>query len=129
LIPIERFEEGRGTLCVVEDHDRPLFKIERVYWIFDVPADGVRARHAHRRQEELLVAARGSFTVHCDDGLVRSSYVLDSPDVGLLLPAMIFHHVDSFSPGALCLVLASGPYEVEEYVHDLDDFRELLSIA
>jgi dTDP-4-dehydrorhamnose 3,5-epimerase-like enzyme len=127
LIPIERFEEDRGTLCVVGNADRLPFEIERVYWIFDVPGGGVRAQHAHRRQHELLVAAHGSFTVECDDGAVRSSYVLDSPDIGLLLPAMVFHHVDSFSPGALCLVLASGPYELDEYVRDLDEFRELLS--
>ena len=97
-----------------------------MYWIFGVPAAGERANHAHRSQYELLVAARGSFTVHCDDGSVCSSHLLDSPDRGLLLPPMVFHHLEAFSEGALCLVLASGQYEHDEYVRDFAEFRDLL---
>jgi hypothetical protein len=101
--------------------------VRRAYWIFDVPPDRERARHTHREQDELLVAIRGSFVVHCDDGAVQSVFTLDSPDLGLLLPAMVFHHVDRFSPGAVCLVLSSGPYDASEFVHDLDEFRGLIA--
>ncbi len=127
LVPLGRVSEQRGTLCVAQVARHVAFEIQRVYWIFDVPAHGERAHHAHREQHELLVAARGSFTVHCDDGAARSTYVLDSPDTGLLLAPMVFHHLDSFSPDALCLVLASGPYQNDEYVHDRREFLELLS--
>ena len=101
------------------------FPIIRVYWVFDVPAGAERAGHAHREQQELLIAARGAFTVHCDDGEVRSAHRLDSPAVGLLLPELVWHHLREFSDGALCLVLASGPYVPAEYVTDYDEFRNL----
>ncbi len=127
VIPLGRIDERRGSLCVAQVGEHISFEIQRVYWVFAVPGEGERAHHAHREQHELLVAARGTFTVHCDDGDIRSSYTLDSPDAGLLLPPMVFHHLDDFSADALCLVLASGPYYASEYVHDYDEFRELMA--
>ena len=127
VIPLGRIDERRGSLCVAQVGEHISFEIQRVYWVFAVPGEGERAHHAHREQHELLVAGRGAFTVHCDDGNVRSSYTLDSPDAGLLLPPMVFHHLDDFSADALCLVLASGPYYASEYVHDYDEFRELMA--
>jgi mannose-6-phosphate isomerase-like protein (cupin superfamily) len=126
-ISLRRIDEPRGSLCVAEvGHDIP-FKIERAYWISDVPVDGMRANHAHREQSELLVAARGAFTVHCDEGDIQLDHRLDSPDEALLLPPKVFHYLDSFAPGSLCLVLASGPYDPGEYVNDYAEFSELIA--
>jgi mannose-6-phosphate isomerase-like protein (cupin superfamily) len=107
-------------------HEVP-FKIERAYWISDVPVDGVRANHAHREQSELLVAARGAFTVHCDEGEIRHAQRLDSPDEALLVPPKVFHYLDSFALGSLCLVFASGPYDPSEYVNDYAEFSKLIA--
>jgi dTDP-4-dehydrorhamnose 3,5-epimerase-like enzyme len=125
LIELKLVDEPRGGLCAAEAFREVPFEIKRVYWVFGVPSGGQRAHHAHREQQELLVAARGEFTVHCDDGRVRSVHRLASPASGLLLPEMVWHHLDEFSAGALCLVFASGPYDYDEYVHDYTEFREL----
>jgi mannose-6-phosphate isomerase-like protein (cupin superfamily) len=103
------------------------FDVQRAYWIFDVPIIGSRANHAHREQSELLVSARGAFTIHCDDGEVQTAYTLSSPDEALLVPPMVFHRLDNFAPGSLCLVLASGPHHPREYVTDYGEFRELIA--
>jgi dTDP-4-dehydrorhamnose 3,5-epimerase-like enzyme len=125
LIQLTLVEEPRGRLGAAEALGQVPFDIKRVYWVSGVPPGGERAHHAHREQQELVVAAQGAFTVHCDDGRVRSVYRLRSPACGLLLPEMVWHHLDEFSDGALCLVLASGEYDFDEYVHDYDEFREL----
>jgi dTDP-4-dehydrorhamnose 3,5-epimerase-like enzyme len=125
LVELGVVQEARGWLCVAETSTQVPFEIKRVYWVSGVPAGGERAHHAHREQQELLVAAQGGFTVRCDDGRVSSVYRLTSPATGLLLPEMVWHHLEDFSDGALCLVLASGPYDYDEYVHDYDEFREL----
>jgi dTDP-4-dehydrorhamnose 3,5-epimerase-like enzyme len=125
LIELTLVQQPRGWLCAAEGVSQVPFEIKRVYWISDVPPGGERAHHAHREQQELLVAARGAFTVSCDDGRVRSVYRLSSPATGLLLPEMVWHHLEEFSDEALCLVLASGAYDYAEYVHDRDEFREL----
>jgi hypothetical protein len=125
LVQLTLVEEPRGWLCAAEADGQIPFEIKRVYWVSGVPAAGERAHHAHRQQRELLVAAQGAFTVHCDDGQVRSVHRLNSPAYGLLLPEMVWHHLDEFSGDALCLALASGPYDSTEYVNDYDEFREL----
>jgi dTDP-4-dehydrorhamnose 3,5-epimerase-like enzyme len=125
VVPLGLIEEPRGSLCVAEAVRHVSFEINRVYWVFGIPPGGERAHHAHREQHELLVAVHGAFTVHCDDGHVRSVYRLDSPACGLLLPEMVWHHLHEFTPGAVCLVLASGPYDASEYVRHYDEFREL----
>ncbi len=101
------------------------FEVQRVYFVFDVPAGGERAHHAHREQHELLIAVAGGFEVHCDDGAVQTTFTLDRPETGLLLPPMVFHHLDRFSPGAVCLVVSSGPFDQSEYVTDYAEFRAL----
>jgi hypothetical protein len=118
VVPLGQVVEPRGSLCVVEASRHISFEIRRVYWVFDVPPEGERAHHALREQYELLVAARGGFTVHCDDGEVQTAYRLDCPAVGLLIPELVWHHLEDFSEGAMCLALASGPYDPVEYVHD-----------
>lgn len=118
-------EEPRGSLCVAEAFRDIPFEPRRVYWVFDVPPGGERAHHAHREQHEVLVAVNGAFTVHCDDGRVDTVYRLDSSVYGLLLPEMVWHHLDDFTAGAVCLVLASGPFDEREYVRDHDEFQTL----
>jgi hypothetical protein len=129
VVPLGQVVEPRGSLCVVEASRHISFEIRRVYWVFDVPPEGERAHHALREQYELLVAARGGFTVHCDDGEVKTVYRLDSPAVGLLIPKLVWHHLELFSVGAICLVLASGPYDPVEYVHDYEEFGRLVGRA
>jgi dTDP-4-dehydrorhamnose 3,5-epimerase-like enzyme len=125
LVPLRRVDDDRGSLCVAETLWHVPFEIKRTYWVFDVPRGGERGHHAHREQQELLVAADGAFTVHADDGRVRTVHRLDSPAHGLFIPEMVWHHLDDFSHNALCVVLASGPYDESEYIRDHDDFREL----
>jgi mannose-6-phosphate isomerase-like protein (cupin superfamily) len=129
LIPLGEVVEPRGSLCVAEASRHISFEIRRVYWVFDVPPGGERAHHAHREQHELLIAVQGGFTVHCDDGEVKTVYRLDSPAVGLLIPKLVWHHLELFSVGAICLVLASGPYDPVEYVHDYEEFGRLMGRA
>lgn len=37
LIELPRFNDPRGNLSFVEQHNQVPFKFERVYWIYDVP--------------------------------------------------------------------------------------------
>lgn len=129
LVQLRRVDEPRGSLCAAVVGEQVPFVIQRSYWVFDVPQRGERAHHAHRDQYEMLVAVSGRFTVHCDDGAVETTYTLDSPDMGLVLPPLVFHHLDGFSPGAVCLAFASGPYDADKYVSDYSQFRELVAAS
>jgi hypothetical protein len=52
--------------------------------------------------------------------------VLDTPGIGLFTNRMVWRDLDQFSENAVCLVLASEPYDPEEYIRSIDDWRDLL---
>src|SRR6266516_3719366 len=109
LVSLPRISEDRGSLCVAEVYSQVPFAIARAFWVFDVPSGQRRACHAHRAQQEFIIAARGSFSARVDDGTVRERYVLDAPDRGLFVPELVWLELTDFSPDAICLAFASGP--------------------
>lgn len=122
IIALPRHGSGRqGNLTVAENLP---FEIKRVYYLYDVPGGENRGEHAHRRLNQLIVAASGSFTVLLDDGVSRSEVFLNRPDVGLLLPHGIWHHLHDFSSGAVALALTSDLYCEEDYLRNYDDFKQ-----
>ena len=68
LIDFPKIEDPRGNLTFMEENNHIPFKLERVYWIYDVPGGQVRGGHAFIKQQELIVALSGSLDVLVDDG-------------------------------------------------------------
>ena len=122
LVDIPLVPDARGNLCFAEANRHVPFPIERVYWVCDIPEHTQRGGHAHRSVRELVVAAAGEFEVHCDNGSHRETFHLDDPSRGLLLAPEVWRQLDGFSAGAVCLVLASGPYDEDEYIRDYAEF-------
>jgi dTDP-4-dehydrorhamnose 3,5-epimerase-like enzyme len=122
-------KEDRGDLTYIEGARHIPFEIMRVYHVYDVPEGGARGGHAHRTLQQFLIAARGSFDVVVDDGKARQSFHLSDVDGGLYMPAMIWRELTNFSPGAVCLVLASKYYDETDYFHDYDVFQKAARIG
>lgn len=122
LIELPRVQDHRGSLTFVEGGRHVPFEIARVYYLYDVPRGAERAGHAHKQLQQVLIAVSGSFDVHLDDGRVKETIALRRADVGLRVGEMVWARVDNFSPGAVCLVLASQPYSEEDYYRDYGDF-------
>jgi hypothetical protein len=125
VIRLPQINDDRGSLCVVDAATHLPFAVARVFWVFDVPVTAWRARHAHREQHEFIIAARGLVTVEVEDGEMRGEFVLDSPDKGLFVPEMVWVELRDFSPDALCLCLASGPYLEDENLRSYDEYRRV----
>ena len=64
----------------------------------------------------------GSCKVTLDNGAEKKTFLLDDPGVGLFQDAYIWGTMHDFSPDCVLLVLASEVYDVEDYIHDYDDF-------
>lgn len=61
IINLPKNGDRRGNLSVIEENNHIPFKIERVFWIYDVPGGESRGGHACRETEEFIVALSGSF--------------------------------------------------------------------
>ena len=123
LIDLPKITDPRGNLTFIEGEHHVPFDIKRVYYLYDVPGGETRGGHAHRRLEQLIIAAMGSFEVVVDDGRERKSFFLNRSYYGLYIPNMIWRELENFSSGSVCLVLASEHYDESDYYRDYDEFR------
>ncbi|HET8804035.1 MAG TPA: FdtA/QdtA family cupin domain-containing protein [Aequorivita sp.] len=126
LIDIKKIRDRRGNLSVIEADFLP-YSIERVYYLYDVPSDAYRGGHAHKEQQEFLIALSGSFEVVLDDGENKKSILLNKPNKGLLIPTGIWRELENFSSGSVCLVLSSGKFLESDYIREYEDFKLLKS--
>ena len=127
VISLPHEERAGWTVVEVTCRRQVPFRIRRVYYVHSVAAGAERGGHAHRKLEELLVAVTGSFDLVLHDGRRSTTIHLDRPAVGVYIPRYSWRELKNFSPGAVCLVLASLPYEESDYVRDFEEFvRETL---
>ncbi len=124
LYDIPSFSDVRGDIGVIEFEKLLPFKIKRLFYTYGVDSLEVRGEHAHRRCEQFLVALHGSLNVIVDDAVNREEFVLDSPAVGLHLPAGCWGVQYKHSPDCVLLVLASEPYYNADYIRDYDAFLQ-----
>ena len=123
IIDLPKIGDKRGNLSLVEEFKHIPFKIERRYWIYDVPGGEKRGGHAYRENQEFIVALSGSFDVVLDDGKEKKLYSLNRSYYGLYVPKGWWRQMENFSTNALALVLASTPYTKEDYIYDYQDFK------
>lgn len=122
LYKIKGANDKRGELFFVQNGADIPFKIERCFWIKNVPEGETRGAHAHKTCGELIIAAAGQFTVDVTDGNQTESIVLDCSDVALYVPPYTWCELHDFTHDALCLCLASQPYIEEGYINDYDAY-------
>ena len=124
IIQLSRHFDARGNLSVIEEFKDIPFKIERTYWIYDVPGGEARGGHAYRENEELIVALSGSFDVVIDDGKEEKMCFLNRSYYGLYVPMGIWREMKNFSTNSLALVIASTKYDENDYIRDYQEFRK-----
>lgn len=122
LIDLPIITDPRGDLTFVEGGRHVPFSIARVYYLYNVPVDSQRGGHAHRMLEQVVFALSGSFRMKIDDGKNKSKVWLRNPTKGLYIKNMIWREMDKFSQGAVCMVLASHPYDEADYYRDYSEF-------
>jgi dTDP-4-dehydrorhamnose 3,5-epimerase-like enzyme len=126
LHELTQARDDRGSLVAAEVGGQVPFEPKRVFLVFDVPGTEVRGEHAHRRCHQFLICLRGSVNLIADDGESREEFVLDSNRIGLHLPPMTWGIQHAYSADAVLMVLASDPYDPDDYIREYDEFLEAL---
>lgn len=122
VINLPKFTDPRGNLSIIEEMKEIPFKIERSYWIYDVPGGESRGGHAYKENCEFIVAMSGSFDVHLDDGKEKKTFHLNRSYYGLYVPKGLWREMNNFSTNSLALVLSSTKYDVNDYIRDYQEF-------
>lgn len=122
LIELPRFVDPRGNLSFVQEFDQIPFKIQRVYWIYDVPGGESRGGHAFKQTEEFIVAMSGAFDVVVSDGNEKKVFSLNRSYYGLYIPYGLWRDIENFSTNSLALEFASTKYDRNDYIEDFNDY-------
>lgn len=123
-IKVQSFPDERGKLGVSDFGNNPKFTVRRLYYITDVPAEVSRGAHGHKKLEQVLYALKGSFRLSVTDGDKVDEVLLDEMSDGFYVPGGLWRKLDEFTNECVCLVLASLPYDKNDYIFDFDKFKE-----
>lgn len=125
-VHVQRFPEFSDLRGRLSSGDLPgegvPFTPQRWFMVYDVPSLHVRGEHAHRACEQFLICVSGQVMVAVDDGSNRAEVLLDAPTVGIYIPAGVWASQFRYDSDAVLLVLASLPYDPDDYIRDYDEF-------
>ncbi|WP_242927690.1 sugar 3,4-ketoisomerase [Pontibacter vulgaris] len=121
-------EQDFGFIASTQQASNLPFAVKRVFWTYATPAGVIRGNHANKTTQEVLIAITGSITVTADSGQGSIEFVLDSPSVGLYIPALCWTNLH-FSEGTVAVCLASTDFEESDYIRDYQDFRSIVAKA
>ena len=122
IIELPKYTDPRGNLSVIEELKDIPFKIERTYWIYDVPGGESRGGHAFKENEEFIIALSGSFDVVLRDGKDKQTFKLNRSYYGLYVPKGWWREMENFSTNSLALVLSSTKYHANDYIRNFEEF-------
>lgn len=122
IIELPKILDERGNLSFLEEGKHIPFKIERTYWIYDVPGGEVRGGHSYYQNQEIIIALSGSFDVVLNDGNEQKKFSLNRSYSGLYVPAGVWRHMENFSTNSLGFIVASTKFDEADYERDYDKF-------
>ncbi len=123
LLNFKKLSDPRGNLTFLQNPEQIPFKIQRVFWTYDVPGGERRGGHAYKEQQEVIIALSGSFDVIITTPTGKVEKIsLNRSYYGLYLPPKTWRHIENFSTNALALHLSSTEFLESDYIRDFDFF-------
>lgn len=102
------------------------FDVKRVFYVDSKIKNEIRGNHCHKKCWQFLISLSGTIEVECDDGKKSRTYLLESNNLGLLIPPLIWSNQIYKDMNNILLVFASHEYDPKDYIHDYDEFKKYL---
>ena len=123
-ITLKQVIEEKGILSICQLKDQISFDIQRIYFIQNVPEGFTRGRHGHKKLEQIFVCISGQFTLEVFDGKATETIDLNNNSNAIYVPAKCWRELKNFTVDGICLVLASTLFDYDDYINNLEDFKE-----
>lgn len=115
-----------GELSFFEANHDIGFDIKRIYYISKVPEGVRRGFHAHKELKQLLFCPYGRIQLVLENELGREEIELSDPSIGVVIDTPTWREMLWLQKDSVLCVAASDYYEVEDYIRDYNQFRELI---
>jgi hypothetical protein len=127
FINVPHISSSIGFLGFIQNIDPDLkFKIERVYFLSNIPKEAIRGCHGHLKLQQILIPVVGSFDLKVINKFGEKNIHLNDPAKGYFIDKGSWRELSNFSINSCCLVLASLPYDPEDYYFELNSFLDLI---
>jgi UDP-2-acetamido-3-amino-2,3-dideoxy-glucuronate N-acetyltransferase len=118
--------DARGNLGVFEFQELPFTPV-RFFWIFGTPDSQGRAGHGHKICSQFIFSQQGNIEIAVTKPDGESLVKILGPGDSFYLPPMHWLDLVAFSSGSVLGVLASHPYDRNEYIESKQEFDQLTS--
>lgn len=125
MVVLPEYSDERGNLSFAEWKHLP-FTPERIFWIYDVQQGKTRGGHAHRECAEVVFAVTGSFDMFVDNGTEQTTIHISKANEGIYIGRNVWCELRNFTPGTVCVALASMPYDKQGYINDYNEFKSII---
>ncbi|MEO5684283.1 MAG: FdtA/QdtA family cupin domain-containing protein [Chitinophagaceae bacterium] len=115
LIDLKSFTDNRGNLTVIEK--TVPFDIRRIFYIYGVDGSS-RGGHRHKKTIQAAICIQGSCCINNNSGSGLKNFLLNRPDQCLIIEPADWHTMDSFSPDAILMILASEYFDEKDYIFE-----------
>jgi dTDP-4-dehydrorhamnose 3,5-epimerase-like enzyme len=110
-----------GDLTVIEGMIDLPFQIARVFVVRGL-LNSTRGRHAHKECVQFLTCPYGAVEVICEDGNGVSHFILDRPDMGLLIPSGIWAQQNYLVDNSVLTVFCDKSYDSFDYIRNYEEY-------
>ena len=115
-----------GSISIFEFTELDSFIPRRFFFVHDVPPNNSRGFHAHKDCIQLLIAAHGVCTLEIKRGQKNLKIIMDSAEIGVLLPAMTWATQTYKDKNTVLIVLASHTYDPKDYIEDFELYSQMI---
>lgn len=103
------------------------FLIQRIYYISKVPEGTRRGFHAHKNLKQVLFCPYGRIQLILENENGREEIELSDPSIGVLIDHLTWREMLWLQKDSVLCVAASDVYDLEDYIRDYSQFRQLLT--
>lgn len=125
MLEFDRYDEKDGSLVCLETGKTIPFEVKRIFYIFDSPMNTIRADHANKNTDFIIINLRGNTSIEIEDKFGLQTFVLKDPSKAVFVPKMKWIRIHC-EKESLLLVLANTRFEKSHYIEDYNVFKNLL---
>jgi len=124
LFRAKQIIETNGILMPIEFDSTLQFKPKRTFFVYGVPDEDIRGKHAHYKTKQILTCLSGKITAIVKDGKNEMQHILNTGD-SIYIPNLIWDEQIYHSKDTVLFSLCSTHYNKEDYISDFELFKKI----
>jgi dTDP-4-dehydrorhamnose 3,5-epimerase-like enzyme len=116
-------EDERGQLVAIESNRNIPFDIKRVFYIFNITQNAIRAQHANMKAQEVILCLNGCCEILLDNGKGQKiNITLSRKNKAVYVEPKIWIELSKFSKDCLVMAMSDIYYDRKHQIRDYQEF-------